>query len=343
MIKRLVAFLCCVLSYVLIKELLILHQAAKSFHPMGGWIVLTILALTVIYLVIIPLVRIFFLPARLRPAKDPEDIDRVARIRMQVLRQNKTLKRLDLYPEEFEQNTEGYRAFIAKLKPEADKIRKKYVTQVFYATTIAQNGFLDAVIILSIATAMMRDFFILYQGRVSNRELIKIGRLVYLSMAIGGSEGVETATDEILSKLVATGVKSVPFAARLFGSVADGFVNATLLTRIAMVTEKYCTRLFAESDRAFYPTLHSVVSATKTITSDVIERIAREMKRIAREQTGGAIKAAVNPVKTVLTRAFDRSPAMDDKFFDEEGEFGDNKGGSWNPLKFISGLGRLMH
>ena len=321
MMKRILTLLSIVLSYFIVKEFLILHQAATSLHPWGGWGVIILFAGGLGYFVLIPLMNILIIPARLRPARDPEHIDRVAATRVKRLRGNAKLRDLDIQIEEIAATPEGYRHIVEALRPQSDQIRKRYVTQVFYATSIAQNGFLDAVIILSTATAMMRDYFLLYQGRVSNREMVKIGRLVYLSMAIGGSEGVETATDEILSKLVSTGVKSVPFAARLFGSVADGFVNAALMTRVAMVTENYCTRLFAESDRAFYPTLHAVVSATKTVTGDLIERVTHELRKLAKDQTGSAIKAAVNPVRTVFTKAFSKSSdpgdSAEENWFDE--------------------------
>lgn len=306
MFRRLMAFVGLVLGYVVIKEFLILHQAARAIHPAGGWVLLALLLLVLGYFVVVPLARIFLLPARLRPARDPEEIAKVARVRLRALRRSPVLRRLGVDAESYPSTPDGFKSLVAELGPESQRIRKKHVTQVFYATSIAQNGFLDAVIILSVATAMVRDYFLLYQGRVGNRELWRIGRLVYLSMAIGGSEGVETATDEILGKLVSSGIKSVPFAARLFGSVADGFVNAALMTRIAMVTESYCTRLFAESDRAFYPTMHAVVSATRTVTADLVDRLTAELRRMAKEQGGNAVKAAVSPVRALFTRAFAR-------------------------------------
>lgn len=339
MLKRILTWLSLILVYLVIKEFLVLHQAAKSIHPWGGWAMIALFMGVIGYFVVIPFMRIIVMPARLRPARDPEQINRVASARVKQMRKNIRLRPVDVDWEAVESTPEGYRRLLEALAPEAEKIRKRYVTQVFYATSIAQNGFLDAVIILSIATAMMRDYFILYQGRVSNREMLKIGRLVYLSMAIGGSEGVETATDEILSKLVATGVKSVPFAARLFGSVADGFVNAALMTRVAMVTENYCTRLFAESDRAFFPTLHAVVSATKTVTSDLIERVANEMRKLAKDQTGSALKAAVNPVKVIFSKAFsskgDLQEETEEIWFDEADKAATNP---WQSLAGLLGL-----
>ena len=313
MVRRLLIFIGLALGYVVVKEFLVLHQAARALHPAGGWILLALLLLVAGYFIVIPLIRIVLLPARLRPARDPEDIARVARMRLRALRRSPALRRLGVGVETYPPTPDGFKTLMAELRPESERIRKKHVTQVFYATSIAQNGFLDAVIILSVATAMVKDYFFLYQGRVDNRELLRIGRLVYLSMAIGGSEGVETATDEILGKLVSSGVKSIPFAARLFGSVADGFVNAALMTRIAMVTESYCTRLFAESDRAFFPTVHAVVSATRTVTGDLVERLSNELKRMAKDQGQSAVKAAVSPVRALFARAFSRADVSEDE------------------------------
>ncbi len=84
----------------------------------------------------------------------------------------------------------------------------------------------------------------LYHGRVSNKAL----------WAIGGSEGVEYATRELFSKLATESIKSVLFADRIFGSLADGFVNAALLTRISLITENYCKLVTIESDKDLHPT-----------------------------------------------------------------------------------------
>ena len=121
-------------------------------------------------------------------------------------------------------------------------------------------------------------------------------------MAISGSEGVEYATQEVFSKFATEGFKSVPFADRIFGSIADGFVNAALLTRISLITENYCRILYIRKERDLYPSAQFIVKATKFITSDIIEKMTVELVRMSKEKTVDYVMLAVNPVAHVFGR-----------------------------------------
>jgi len=200
----------------------------------------------------------------------------------------------------------GHGKILDCLQPEAERIRRKYVTQLFYSSSIAQNGFLDAILILSSSVNLVKELFILYHGRVSNKDLWAIARKVYYSMAIGGSEGVEYATEEIFSKLTSGGIKSIPFASKILGSIADGFVNAALLTRISFITENYCKLVYLKSEKDLYPSYKSVISSTKIITADIIERIFKELKSIAKDKTSKYVLMTVNPVGYIMGNAMVR-------------------------------------
>jgi hypothetical protein len=233
---------------------------------------------------------------------------------------------------------DGYQSIIRFLGPEMERIRKKYVTQVFYTTSIAQNGFLDAVLILSSSVNLVKDLFILYQGRVVNRDLWTIAKMVYFSMAVGGSEGIEYATDEIVSKVFTGGMKGIPFASKILGSIADGFVNAALLTRISIITENYCKLLFIESRKALYPSYRTVLSTTKIITSDLIERTLKEIRRIARDKTGNVVLATVNPVGYIMSKTIDKVAEGSDKLTPQKKELlREISGIAHNPFGFAFG------
>ncbi|OQY38189.1 MAG: hypothetical protein B6226_03975, partial [Candidatus Cloacimonetes bacterium 4572_65] len=118
---------------------------------------------------------------------------------------------------------------------------------------MAQNGFLDALIILSSSINHIKSIFILYNGRVNNRDLLNIGKNVYYSVLIGGSEGVEYVTDEIVTKLASDTVKSIPFIDKIIASLADGLVNSVLLTRISYLTENYCKMTYLEKSSDLLP------------------------------------------------------------------------------------------
>jgi hypothetical protein len=205
---------------------------------------------------------------------------------------------------EIKENEEGYNLSIKYLKKESERLRKRYVLQLFYSSSISQNGFLDAMLILSSSVNLVKELFVLYHGRVSNKDLFAIAKRVYLSMAIGGSEGVEYATQELFSKFATDSFKSVPFADKILGSLADGFINAALLTRISLVTENYCTMVFINSERDIFPSSEFIVKTTKFITSDIFEKMTVELLRMSKEKTVDYVMLAINPVAHLFTAAY---------------------------------------
>ena len=323
--------------YFITKEFLILYHYTRSLHPVAGYGLLIIIALVLGYFVVLPLFRIIGMPARLRPTTDPDKIDKLIQTRMKYFSKNSYLKKTNVDFDSISKDESGYDTVISYLKPEMKRIRKSYVTKVFYSTAIAQNGFLDAILIISSSVHMVKEYFLLYHGRVSNRDLWRIARMVYWSMIIGGSEGIEYAVDEIISKLFGESIKGITFSTRILGSVADGLVNAALLTRIALITEKYCTKVYIKSNRELYPNYKTVVSLTQIITGDLLERISKEVKKLTRDKTRQLVAMAVNPVKYVIEKAFKReTDAMS-----EEEKF--EKSFSLNPFsRFSVRLGRMF-
>lgn len=320
-LKRLLAFISIFLLYVIIKEFLSLYHYARSLHPLAGYVALAVITFFVFYFIGLPVFRIIVMPKTFSPTRDPEKIPGLIQARMKHFRQNPYLVKSEFDFNAISADRDGYLSVIRYLGPEMERLRKKYVTQVFYTTSIAQNGFLDAILILSSSVNLVKELFLLYHGRVANRDLWTIAKMVYFSMAIGGSEGIEYATDEIVSKVFAGGVKGIPFASKILGSIADGFVNAALLARISIITENYCQMLFIESQKALYPSYRAVVSTTKIITSDLIERVLKEVKRLARDKTGQVVLATVNPVGYVMGKTIEKYAEESDKLTPQKKEF----------------------
>lgn len=306
LIKRILFFISLFFAYLILKEFLILYHSMRSLHPYAGYGLLVLLSGIIVYFVIIPIFRIVRIRRLDAPVRDPEKVPVLIRKRLDHLSNNTYLQQSGFRWDDITMDRDGYDKVIRWLEPEAERIRKKYVTQVFYGTAIAQNGLLDAVIILSSSVHLIRDLFLLYQGRTSNRDLVSIARMVYYSMAIGGSEGIEYATDEIVSRLFSGGMKGIPFASKILGSIADGFLNAALLTRTALIAENYCKMLFVESERALYPSYKTVFSTTKILTSDLMDRLVDEIRKLAKDKTGEMVVMTVNPVGYVMSKALDR-------------------------------------
>jgi len=238
-----------------------------------------------VYFVIIPIINIFKIPKNPGPTTDKSKESFLIAKRMEMFRKNKYLQSINFDFSGLENTKENYDRIIKILEKEAAKIRKKHVSQLFYSTSIAQNGFLDAVLILSAGINHIKEIFLLYEGRVSNRDLITIGKKIYFSMAIGGSEGIEYATQEIFSKFATEGMKSIPFIDKILASIADGFVNAALLTRISYITENYCKLTYIKSERDIYPSPQFVFGSAKNITAHMIEKIYAAIGKMALERT----------------------------------------------------------
>ena len=314
LIKKLLFFFSIFLVYIIFKEFVSLYQFTRSIHPVVGYGTLLLILIFISYFILVPIFQIIRIPRSYSPAKNTTKVPELIRLRIKNFQTNRFLidSNFDFGSSPLDEN--GYHQIIEFLKPESEKIRKKYVTQLFYSSAIAQNGFLDAILILSSSINLAKDFFILYHGRVTNKDLLAITKKIYYSMAIGGSEGVEYATKEIFSKLTTGGIKSIPFASKILGSIADGFVNAALLTRISIITENYCKLLYIKSEKDLYPSYKAVISSTKIITSDIIEKLLKELKNISKDKTSKFVLMTVNPVGYLMGKTLGKMAGSTDKF-----------------------------
>lgn len=298
--------------YVIVKEFVEIYTLTRSLHPYAGYLTLVVIGGFGYYFILAPMYKILRLPVAFGPTKDKDKIQPLIEKRIHQYRNNKAVQNSDIDLESISPDMAGYQKLLDTLQPEVERIREKYVTQLFYSTSVAQNGFLDAILILSASVNLIKEIFILYNGRVSNKDLWIIGKKVYYSMAIGGSESIEYATGEILSKITFDGLKSMPFADKIIGSVADGFVNAALLTRVALITENYCKKVYITSDRDLIPSPRLIANTAKNITSDVTSNIRNVLKDLAHRSLDRAkdfASYAANPMRYVYKKVVEETPA----------------------------------
>jgi hypothetical protein len=278
----------------------------KSIHPVAGYGALIIILAAVIYFVLIPIYKILKIPVYKGPTLNANHESHLINQRINRFKTIELLKNSELNFDNISNGKEFYQQAIKKFEPECDKIRKRYVSQLFYTSSISQNGFIDAILILSSSISLIKEIFILFNGRVTNKDLMKIGRRVYYSMAIGGSEGIEYATEELLSKLASDSLKSIPFIEKILGSLADGFVNAVLLTRVSYITENYCKMTYIKSERDLLPSPKFITNATKNITSDITDRLISNIRKMTFEKSIDFALVAVNPIGYVLGKTIDK-------------------------------------
>ena len=312
-IKKILWFLSLILVYAVVKECISLYSYLHSIHPYLGYAGLAVFAFIFIYFVIIPIAKILRIRSYYGPVTDQAKIKDLIKKRIDNFKNNPYLIEQQFDFSDIQYTEESYKKIIKVLNKRADKLRDAHVSQVFYSTAVAQNGFLDALFILSGSINHVKALFILYNGRVSNRDLWVIAKNVYLSMAIGGSEGTEYATDEMFSKFASDSLKSIPFLDKIITSVADGMVNAILLTRISYITENYCSILYIRKNRDLYPTMKFVIDSAKHITSDILDRTFNTMKGMTiLHKTADYAKIALNPIGYVWSRSIEKQDDLDE-------------------------------
>ena len=300
LIKKIIFFFSLFLLYLILKEFVELYNLAKSIHPYFAYAVIILLTAFLVYFAFIPIYQIFRMPKNYAPVKNKSEVPVLVEKRINNFRKNKFLLKSNFDFSVIKNDEESHNKIILSLEKESDRIRKKYVSRLFYSTSISQNGFIDAVLILSSSVNLIKEIFILYQGRVTNRDLFTIAKKVYYSIAIGGSEGVEYAADEIFSKLSTESMKSIPFASKILSSLADGYVNAALLTRVSLITENYCKYVYIESDRDLYPSSKFIISTTRFLTSDILALVNRKLLKTPKEKLENIIRKTPNPLAFLL-------------------------------------------
>jgi hypothetical protein len=299
-IKKIVFFVSLFLLYLILKEFVELYNLAKSVHPYFAYTVVILLFAFLVYFAFIPIYQIFRMPKNYAPVKNKSEVPALLEKRINNFRKNKFLLKSGFDFSIINYDEESHNKIISILEKESDRIRKKYVSRLFYSTSISQNGFIDAVLILSSSVNLVKEIFILYQGRVTNRDLFTIAKKVYYSIAIGGSEGVEYAADEIFSKLSTESMKSIPFASKILSSLADGYVNAALLTRVSLITENYCKFIYIISDRDLYPSSKFIIKTTQYLTSDIFALVNRKLLKTPKEKLENIIRKTPNPLAFIM-------------------------------------------
>ncbi|MBU0692413.1 hypothetical protein KKH18_11460, partial [bacterium] len=103
-----------------------------------------------------------------------------------------------------------------------------------------------------------------YGGRTSLKDTYQLLRDIVISGALGASEFAEIGGN-VLAELGAKSMTKIPVANIVLESAADGFVNAYLVCRVAMITENYCTVAYVGKDKHWMPSLKATVGATRSI------------------------------------------------------------------------------
>ena len=295
---RIVFFISLFALYLIAKEFLQLFTMLHTIHPIAAWIFSAFVLAVSVYFIGIPFFRIFTMPTSYGPVHDAAQEERLIARRIKRFKKNKYLLQQGFDVASLTNDRKSYDRVIAEMDKAAEQLRRKDIPQLFYATAIVQNGFLDALLILSAAINHIKEIFILYNGRVSNRDLLVILKKIYYAMAIGGSEAAEYATEEVFSRFATDGMKSIPFVSKVSSSLVDGYINAVMLTRISYITENFCRKTVIASDKELLPSSEFIFDSARTITEDIRNKIYEALKR----RTKGRIAKALSPVTEIFQK-----------------------------------------
>lgn len=334
MLKRLVLFVIALFAYLILREMLNFYVLAYTANPFLGYLVLAILISVLFYFVVIPLYRISRLSGDPGPVRKRRKEIELMEMRLQRRLSNKTLQESGYLIPEMGSIYDRYEASNIELSRRCDEIRRKYVVHLFYSSAVSQYGFIDAILIFSANVNLVKEIFTLYTGRATGRDLWQIMKQIYYSVAIGGSEGVEFAVEELISKMGSDTLKSIPFFDKVLASIASGFTNAVLLSRISLITENYCRMTYIESTRDLSPDPRQILDSTKAIVAEPIRHIKQQLNDIAKQKAIDFSRYALNPTRTVIEKALDKFTSQSDE--EETQAVKRSIAIGLNPLKYFS-------
>lgn len=336
MLKRLILFIVALLGYVILREMLNFYVLAYTANPYLGYFVLALLITILVYFVAIPLYRISRLSGDPGPVRKKRKENDLIEMRLQRASGNKYLKNIDFMVPQSGTAIERYKMTTDVLSERCDEIRRKYIVHLFYSSAVSQYGFIDAILIFSANVNLVKEIFTLYTGRATGRDLWQIMKQIYYSIAIGGSEGVEFAVEELISKLGSDSLRSIPFFDKVMVSVAGGFTNAVLLSRISLITENYCRMTYIESTQDLSPEPKAILSSTRAIVDEPIKHIKQQLNDIAKQKAIDFSRYAINPTRTVIEKALDKfTPNTDEDKVQKQNVLRSIAVGI-NPLKYFS-------
>jgi hypothetical protein len=302
-IKRLFLAMSLVLVYLIGKELVLLNRLLFAVHPLLGYGFLLCTGLFVVWFILLPLLKIITLPKFPGPAKQSSEESLVMQKRLKLFAKNPYLKEQAFVVDPAKSVQDNYAEAIRLLDLKLSEIKETYLVRTFISVSVSQNGFIDAIIVFSAGVNLVREIFVLFHGRSSIRDLLIIGRHLYYSIAISGSEVIEQGSEELFSKLSTDGIKNIPLLGKLVSSAVDGFISAILLSRVALLTANYCNVTRIEKDKDLYPTGKAILETARHLTRQPVAKTREAI--LSLDDIKSAANWVANPMLFVFGRTRD--------------------------------------
>lgn len=236
--------LTCVLS-----DIITLGEKMSELHPWLGYIFYTLIGAMLLFLVLIPTIRIILTPEY--KGYKVEDIhsltsneldNYIARLRLS--------KEQRIHIAQANDRSDALKALLDERKTQADDIVRSTAETVFVITAVSQNGSVDMLSTLSMNVRMINRLIRLQEFRPSFIQLFKLYVSIITSAIVIGS--VDELMDDIdLGGVIgATGLK---VAGAILKSATNGAANAFVTLKVGKCTQKYLeegSASFAEQKKA---------------------------------------------------------------------------------------------
>ncbi|MEQ9299282.1 MAG: DUF697 domain-containing protein [Cyclobacteriaceae bacterium] len=300
-----------------------IYLVLLSINTTLAYVVTGLLAATLIFLMVLPVVLFLKLPSPLSPPASLAEVEQFKVRLKKRLASNQFLKQNNIGNESLEEA-------LSALDAEANIRIKKTANTVFLATAISQNGKLDALTVLITQSKLIWDLAHLYYQRPSLRDLSRlyanVGAATFLASQIEEIDISEQMEPIIRSLFKGMTTQSVPLvgnsATIIIDSLLEGSTNAFLSLRVGVIARNYCSgQYFATRKEAKLSAFKEasgmlgaiVVSASKNVIAGIVEATRRTgvktvksgidaVKRTGEKISGQVRKASsrLNPFTTTI-------------------------------------------
>lgn len=186
------------------------------------------------------------------------------------------------------------------LNQESIKMIKKESSAVFITTAVSQNGSLDSIFVFVSATRLVWQIAMLYNQRPAISDLTKLYSNVFgtvlLSRQIDDldllSEQLEPVISSLFGGSVGSIVPGVSFAATfIVDSLMEGSINALLMLRIGLITQRYLSTITKVDNRTIGKSATiQACSLLGTLITDNSKRIVDAIYNSIKNATADAIR-----------------------------------------------------
>lgn len=169
--------------------------------------------------------------------------------------------------------------YTTDVKKAAHKMIRDMSFQVGFTTTISQNERVDTLIVTVTELNLIKKLVFLYGYRPNDTQMLKIYKNVVTNALL--AYGVQSATTSIaggIGKLIGGAAKEIPFISTVIGSVTDGTINATLTAIIGFQTIHYLKSEFKLQDILDGIDIEDTEEIEQKMISDIKKEVASSTK-----------------------------------------------------------------